>query len=137
MIVYDIFMVEKIAGYVLLVFGFMVIFFSLSNIFMIMNRTSEPIQFVDMDAIVLKQNIPLSSFPESIRPQLEEAINGAAPMVLMNKKDINQSTNFMFHIFIMGFFINAGSAIATLGTKLIREVNIKVDANQTKTAPTV
>lgn len=132
MIVYHNFMAEKIVGYVLLIFGFMIMFFSLTNIFMIVNRSSEPIQFVNLDAIVLKQSIPLKGFPESIRPQLEEAINAAPPMVLMNKNDINQTTNFMFHIFIMGFILNAGFNIAIIGTKLIREINIKVDSSQIK-----
>jgi hypothetical protein len=130
-------MVQKIIGYLLLVIGLFIIIFSLSNIFGLLNKTVVPTNFFDLDAIVVKNNIPLDNFPASIKPLLEQAVNSAPPMVIVNKKDINDTTNFFVYIFVMGFFMNGGYLLAKIGTKLIREVHINVDMPQNKNPQTI
>ena len=126
-------MIQKIIGYLLLTIGLFIMTASLLNIYGLFNKTIEPVKFFDLDAISVKNNIPLDNFPADIRPLLEKAINGAPPMVIVNKKDINDTTNFFVYIFVLGFFTNGGYLFAKVGTKLIREIHINVDVPQNKT----
>lgn len=123
-------MVQKLIGYLLLMLGLFVMLICLSNIYGLYAKNIETVSFFDLDAIVLKNNISLDNFPENVRPLLQKSINETPPMVLMNKKDINDTTNFFAHIFLVGFIMNGGYLFAKIGTKMIREVHINVDMPQ-------
>ncbi|MBI4136427.1 hypothetical protein HY469_00030 [Candidatus Roizmanbacteria bacterium] len=115
-------------GYVLLYGGLILILFATVNIILVLTAKIDPIAFYKPEDISLDFSWMIPSYqipglPEAIRPE-ETQSPSVKSEVLAN------SLNVLLHLFLMGFLVNVGSRIATLGTNLIRPVIVKL--NQTE-----
>lgn len=108
---------EKITGYVLLGVGLAIIILSALNILFIFTGQAHPVKFFNFPAV----NLDLSS-------ALGLPSTGAktAPSELISSAMLNDSSNLLIHLFIVGFFVNVGYKISSLGIELLRPVVVKL-----------
>ena len=104
-------MTEKIIGYLLIIIGVFVIFLSGLNGYQILTKKTQPIQILNLKGI----NINLSQTTGIKQP----------PVDLISAKDLNNTLNFFVHLAVLGFFLNVGFKIASLGVNLVRPITIK------------
>jgi len=106
---------EKAIGYSLLFSGLVIIIFTAFSIFQIFTGNRQPIQLFDFPGI----DFSVLEMPETelVSPEL-----------------LNDTSNFLGHIFIMGFLANIGSKISMIGVYLLRpiKVNLKKDNDSSK-----
>ena len=105
---------EKITGYILLTVGIGIILISALNIFMVVTGQAKPFQIFNFPAIGLDLNSALGLPTKGATSQLVSA------------SMINDTTNLLAQIFIVGFFVNVGYKIASLGIELLRPVVVKL-----------
>ena len=116
---------DEKAGYALLYGGLVLILFATVNIVLALTAKIEPIQFyrpedVSLDISRMIPSYQIPGLPEAIRP--DENLNTDSA----NSEVLSDSLNLLIHMFLMGFLVNVGSKIATLGTNLIRPLVIKL-----------
>lgn len=109
---------EKLTGYLLLIVGIAIIGFSLFNIYQVFNKQIKPVEFF--------------SFPSvSIDPSTLIQIPGVNPSKaqkaeLLPGSILSESSNLFAHIFFMGFVVNVGYKIASLGVQMLRPVKVNL-----------
>lgn len=104
-------------GYVLLAVGIVIILASALNIYLIFSGQTHPVKLFDFPAV----NLDLSS---SLGLPSTGVKN--APMELASPALLNDTTNLFAHLFLVGFFVNVGAKIASLGIELLRPVVVKL-----------
>lgn len=104
-------MSEKITGYLLLLIGVGVILVAFLNAYGIFSGTLQPVQFLNFANVGFDLGTGIK----------QELLSG---------KDLSTSTNFFLHIIVLGFFVNVGFKLATLGTQLLRPIKIEVKDNK-------
>ncbi|OGG06136.1 hypothetical protein A2872_04155 [Candidatus Gottesmanbacteria bacterium RIFCSPHIGHO2_01_FULL_42_12] len=112
-------MSEKIAGYILLIAGVGVILLALINGYGLFTGSLTPVKFFNLQGIGfdLSQLAPLPSATGT----KQELISGS---------DISNTTNFFLHLIILGFFLNVGSKLGSLGVQLLRPIKVEVKDNK-------
>lgn len=103
-------MSERITGYLLLIIGVGIILLALLNGYGIFSGTLQPVQFFNFSSVAL-----------DIGQTKQEIFSG---------KDLSQTTNFFLQLILLGFFVNVGFKLATLGTQLLRPIKIEVKDNK-------
>jgi hypothetical protein len=123
-------MSEKIIGYILLLFGLLIIFYSVFSAYEVFNKKSKPVDLFSFPAISMDYSKLIQGAP----PNADMKQELIAPAIL------NEPTNYIAHLLLMGFIATAGYKIASIGTMLLRtiKVNLKeesikpLDTNSTK-----
>ena len=110
-------MTEKITGYVLLGVGLVVILASALNIYLIFIGQAHPVQIFNFSGINLDLSTALGLPSTGLK---------TAPSELVSPALLNDTTNLFVHLFLVGFFVNVGAKIATLGIELLRPVVVKL-----------
>lgn len=148
---------EKPLGYGLIVFGIVMIFFAAFSVFQVFTGASKPYPLfrfpsISLDLGKIAQQQAMNALPANI--QLPEGIdlsrllqnsnesNGIPKQVQDDKSNtqeiisaemVNAPMNLFAHVFLMGFLASAGAKIATIGTYLVRTIEVKVkESAQTK-----
>jgi hypothetical protein len=117
-------MSEKVTGYTLLFLGILVMGFSVFSIYMVFTAKTMPIDLFDLPGISLDlgkmagSELPPGTQTQSLKTELVEA------------DVINAPLNLMAHILFMGFILNAGYKLATLGVQFVRPINVKMRVNE-------
>jgi hypothetical protein len=101
-------MSEKAIGYLLITFGFLIIILSGLNGYQIFTRQIQPISILNLQGISINLGQTNNIMPPTI--------------VLVSGKDLSDSINLFAHLAILGFFINIGYKIATLGITMTRKI---------------
>ena len=110
-------MTEKMIGFALLVFGLVIILASALNIYFIFSGQTHPVKLFDFPAVSLDLSSSLGLPSTGVKN---------APMELASSALLNDTTNLFAHLFLVGFFVNVGAKIATLGIELLRPVVVKL-----------
>ncbi len=106
-------MSEKVTGYILLGIGLIIIVLVTINIYQTFTGTISPISLFNSSSIAL---------------DLGTLIPGqTGKMDLMSAKDINLLSNLTIHYLLMGFLVNIGYKISSLGIQLLRTITVKVN----------
>lgn len=116
----------KIAGYVLLVVGLIIIIVSLLNIYNIFAGKALPNNYFDFPAIEISLD---SIIGDSLSPEEKSALaqQGESPkMELVPANVLNDTTNMITHIFIIGLFVSIGGRISTIGVYLLRPIKVNL-----------
>jgi hypothetical protein len=100
-------MAEKIIGYFLIIAGIFVIFLSGFNGYQILTKKTQPVKILNLKGI----SIDLSQTTGIKQP----------PVELISTKDLNETLNLFAYLTILGFFLNVGFKIASLGVNLIKQ----------------
>ncbi|MBI4058419.1 hypothetical protein HY408_01495 [Candidatus Gottesmanbacteria bacterium] len=121
---------EKTTGYTLLGIGLLLIFVAIASVFGVFTKRITPIDLFNFEGITLNPAELLGSLiPEAslLTSQSSTQTQLVSPDVL------NDTSNLFAHLLLMGFIVNAGFKIATLGTSLIRPVVVKLKAKEVTT----
>jgi hypothetical protein len=123
-------MPEKVLGYILLVVGICIIGLAAFNIFGLLTERTQPVQFFDFDGLSIETPslVPNTSIP-GVSDQLDELFGESAqPQTteIIPKTMVNQTLNLFVHIFLVGFFVNVGFKVASLGNQLVRPITVKL-----------
>lgn len=124
---------EKTIGYVLLLAGLAMIFMAVFLIFNVLTGKSKAPSVVsyslppiDLAGLNSQLQIPEGlQLPEGF--QLVEATpSSSAGKFQIPNELINDSINTGFYFLLMTFIVSAGSKVAGIGVKLIKEIKVKV-----------
>lgn len=100
-------MTEKITGYSLLILGLAIILIAGLNIYAVFTGQAQIIKLFNFPAISLE-------------------LAKGVPMEVASADMVNGSINLFAHLFLVGFFVNVGYKISSLGIELIRPVVVKL-----------
>lgn len=104
---------SKVLGYVLIAVGVILIAYSGFNVYQVFTKKTQPVQVFNFDGISMSLG-GLLDVPTKNAPELE----------LLPPEILNQTSNLVAHLFLMGFIVNIGSKIANLGVYLVRPINV-------------
>lgn len=123
-------MTEKILGYILITIGVFIILFSGFNIHQVFTKQILPVQFFNFNGISLDATQLLAgSLPAELNQNLPK--NGSK-MEIIPGNIINDNSNLFAHLLIVGVFINVGYKLASIGTQLVRPINVKLKTQETE-----
>lgn len=124
-------MPDKLIGYILLVTGIMIMFFSGVSVYQVFTKQTKPVQLFSFSGVSLDLNQMLAgSLPAGQISQLPKSPQAQ----IIAPEMLNDTSNLFAHLMLMGFLVSLGYKIATLGTYLMRsiKVNLKTDNPQNK-----
>lgn len=126
-------MVEKIIGYILLVFGITIILYSATNTYLVFTKQQPPISLFNFSGI----SMDLSKFIPNIGTPIEDSqvlkqtkISNSGKAEFISADMINQSSNIFAHLMLMGFLATIGFRLASLGISLIRPIVVHLKAKE-------
>lgn len=123
---------EKIIGYILLFAGLAMIFMAIFLIYNVLtgkskapNVVSYSLPPIDLAGLNNQLQIPEGlQLPEGF--QLPEATPSSAGKFQIPNELVNDSINTGLYFLLMSFILSAGSKVAGIGVKLIKEIKVKV-----------
>lgn len=116
-------MTEKIVGYVLIVFGILVILYSVFDIYSVLTGKKASIDPFKLEGI----SLDLSSFVGGAEEQ--QAIKNSGKSLkseIISPDVLNKPLNYVFHLLLAGFILNVGYKVASLGVLLVRPVKVSL-----------
>lgn len=105
-------MSEKVTGYILLGLGIAIMAVSAWQVYQVFTGAQLPLSITQSSGVMV-----------NISPELP-------PTELISGKEIDQLTNLTLHYLLMTFLVSLGFKISTLGTQLLRTIEVKVSAKQ-------
>lgn len=143
---------EKIVGYLLLIVGIGIIIFSGFDVYQVFTKQKQPVKLFNFSGISIDlskltpqaSSIDLSSLlPEGVSPdiinelqQSQKPQTGSSVMQEIVSRDmVNQPMNLFGHLMLMGFISTAGLKLATIGTYLLRPVNVHLKEEKKISTP--
>lgn len=126
----------RVVGYGLLVTGLIIILLAGLNIFNILQGNSRAVSYFDFEPIEISLEALMGSeMSPQQRAAMIEQNGGEVPKIeLVSKKMVDDTTNLLAHIFIVGLLISVGGRIATTGVYLLRPIKVNVAKENTKNA---
>ncbi|QQS39529.1 hypothetical protein IPM62_02870 [Candidatus Woesebacteria bacterium] len=115
---------EKLIGYALLVIGLTIIGYAVFNVLGLFTQNTQPVQMFDLPGLEIDLG---QSYKVEIPQELTDA-GVSVDMPTSKKQEIlpagimNQTTNFIAQLVIMGFIVNVGYKIASVGIQLLRPI---------------
>lgn len=119
---------ERMTGYTLLVIGFSIMIASLYLVFNVFSGASEPYKLMNLNEISINATMFIPA--ESLNPDADHNI------VLVDKESLNHIVNIIFYLIFMGFAASIGFKIASIGTMLIRTIEVNLKEAKDKKPPT-
>lgn len=120
-------MTEKTVGYGLLTFGIIIMLLALIQVILLFTGWIPPIPLfrVPQRIETSKSAISIPGLPKEVSPVIEQLLN--QQQELLSPEIINKSFNITVHFFLLSFVCSFGFKIASLGTMLLRKMEIKVE----------
>lgn len=106
-------MSEKITGYLLLLGGLVIMFYSAYNIYQVFTKQTQPIQLFAGQGISVE--IPGSQTPSE----------------LVSADYLNYTSNLTVHYLLMSFLVSVGFKVSSLGVLLLRPIEVKLQSKPT------
>ena len=120
-------MTEKIIGYLLIAGGILVMIFSSFDVYLIFTKQKEPIKLFSFKGVGIDTGKLLpADLPPELSKQLQTNQLGQNQVELISPDILNDTSNIFAHIILMGFILNLGYKLASLGTKLVRPIQVKL-----------
>lgn len=120
-------MSEKIVGYVLLVFGVIIILFSGWNVYGVFTKRIQPVQLFGFKGIGIDMGQIISNaLPKDLAPLTGTNLQPAQKTEIIPAEMLNGLLDIMAQIILMGFIGGAGYKLASLGVMLLRPVEVKM-----------
>ena len=120
-------MTEKIIGYLLIAGGILVMIFSSFDVYLIFTKQKEPIKLFSFKGVGIDTGKLLpADLPPELSKQLQTNQLGQNQVELISPDILNDTSNIFAHIIMMGFILNLGYKLASLGTKLVRPIQVKL-----------
>ena len=130
-------MAEKILGYFLLIIGVVAILYSGWSVYNVFTKKNKPVQLFNFDSISIDTsqigsnnlNIDLDRLPRKIASLVQQnsgVTTKPQETKIIPAELINETSNVFAHLMLMGFIASISFKIATLGTSLVRPINVKI-----------
>ena len=125
-------MSEKAVGYILLTSGIIIMIFATIQIILVLTGKLEPISaFSSKTTGPEKQTgVDISSLMQQLQPGASNS-TGAVNMPnlqLIDPEVLNHTLNLTIHFFIMQFLLSLGFKLSSLGTQILRPIEVKLDS---------
>lgn len=117
---------DRLVGYLLFVLGILIIFYSAFNVYKVFTKAFEPVQLFSFQGI----GIDAASLGGS-----ETKSSGSNKLEIIPGSMINQMSNVLAHILLMGFLASIGYKVASLGIMMLRPVVVKLQSKDTVKVP--
>jgi len=117
----------KILGYFLISAGILILLSSAVSVYLVFTKQAKPVQLFDFPAISLDPNQFIPTFPQTLENQTLPK-NNQKKAELIPASVINDSSNLLAHLLLMGFIASIGYKLASLGTMLVRPIVVKLKA---------
>ena len=123
-------MTEKIVGYTLLAIGLIVLGFSGLNMIDLVVGRVRPIEFFHFQPVKVDLEGMLRG---SLPPEVAGLVAGkpTQPTELLSADLLNQPTNFVVHLSIMGILAGIGQKVASLGVMMLRPIKVNLKQSAT------
>ena len=119
-------MSEKVIGYILLFSGVLLVVFSGVSVYQVFTSNAEPVQVFDFPPIGLSADQLLGGLADS--PEAQAQLSQSNQEVELIPADvINQTSNLVAHMLLMGFLASIGTRIASIGVSLLRPIVVKMN----------
>lgn len=113
---------EKIAGYVLLVVGVVIILGGAFSVYQIFVGHATPVKIFHFPSVSIDLT---SSLLATLPAQARSAAPTVAPTEIMSGETISATANLVGHLLLMGFMLNVGYKLASLGVQLLRPIVVQ------------
>ena len=125
-------MTEKVIGYFFVFLGVGVIFFATFNIYSVFTKKARPVDVFSFPPIALdlSQAATVSLPQELVEAGVEIETPPSQKQEIIPSTMLNQTSNLVAHLVLMGFIVNVGFKVAMLGTQMVRPVIVKVRPNE-------
>lgn len=127
-------MKEKIFGYFLIFTGIVIIFSTVINIYRVFTKQSEPIQIFNFSGISINpsqlQPDSMADLPDEISKNLPDQIKMPQETQIIQPELLNNTSNLVAHLVLMGFILNAGYKLASIGTMMARPIVVKLKSQE-------
>lgn len=119
-------MQEKIIGFSLLTIGILIIVFSAFNVYRVFTGKTNPVDLFNSQGITLD----LSSLTgEDLSPEQRQALEEEGTSLrteLVEPELVNKPLNLGVHLLLMGFLVNVGYKISSIGVQFLRPIKVKL-----------
>ena len=114
-------MSERVLGYVLLFAGLIIVVFAGFSVYSVFTKNSKPVDLFDFPPVSISADALISGagLKQGEAPQME----------LLPSKILNDTSNLLAHLFLMGFIAGIGSRIASIGVSLLRPIVVKLKSD--------
>lgn len=119
-------MSEKVIGYILLTSGVFVILFSLVNVYFLLLGQISAVTLFNFEAVSVDTAQLLGG---DLTPQERAALQqqlGNSSIELIPSQILNETSNLIAHIVIMGLMASIGYRLGMLGVFMLRTINIPI-----------
>lgn len=127
-------MSEKVLGYILLTIGIVIIIYSGISVYSVFTGSSRPFELFRFAGISLD---PTQFLSMQLSPQEEAIVKESGVEMqkseLISGEMLNQPTNIIAHVVLMGFVAMIGFRLASLGVMLVRPIVVKLKTAEEKT----
>ncbi len=113
-------MPEKYIGHSLLISGLLLIVFSAFSVYTVFTGKMKPAPLFNFPAVNFSANQLLDDSKSPVNFVADDKIE------VVSKELLNDTSNVLAHMFLMGFLASIGARIAEIGTKLMRPINVKL-----------
>ena len=119
-------MTDRVIGYVLLVSGILIILASALSVITVFTGRAEPIQIFQFGSIGLNASDLIGGDLPQEQVAIAKQMTEGQKMELISADLINDTSNVLAHLFLMGFISTVGFKIASLGTMMVRPIVVKL-----------
>ncbi len=113
---------EKITGYLLLIVGVAIILGGAFNIYQIFTGQTTPVQIFHFPSVSIDLS---SSLLSSLPAQMRTTVPAMPPTEIISGTMLSATANLVGHLLLMGFMLNVGYKLASLGVQLIRPIVVQ------------
>ena len=121
-------MTEKVLGYILLTIGLIIITFTAWNVWQVFAGKAEPVQVFNFEGISIDPSkfAPQVNLPEGMEGLVSQRTPTSQPIEFITPEYLNDTANLFAHVMLMGFIANIGGRFASIGTQLMRPIEVKL-----------
>lgn len=128
-------MSEKVIGYILLTLGVVVILLTALDAYLVFTKRKQPIQLFNFAGISIDPSAyaPQIEVPAGMESYVKPPKSGQK-MEIIPGNVLNLSSNLFAHIMLLGFIASIGGRLASIGTQLLRPIEVKLRENHGQAA---
>ena len=118
-------------GHLLLFVGLAIMVICVVNMFLVFTNKVKPFSVFNISSNSSNGSLNISDIISELKKNSPNALNPATlpKLDILSPEVLNQTLNLSSHFFLMSFILGFGYKLATLGTKLIRPINVKLKSH--------
>ncbi|OGM23659.1 hypothetical protein A2865_00230 [Candidatus Woesebacteria bacterium RIFCSPHIGHO2_01_FULL_39_17] len=118
-------MTEKVIGYMYILTGTVLMALALVSIYMVFTNKGNPVDIFNLPGISIDLSSVAPDVPQGQQDK-ETAVETGLKTDLVAPEIINSPLNIIAHVIFMGFILNVGFKIASLGVQFVRPIKVNL-----------